>query len=53
MSKTNKKADGKKGLFGFENFWYADWSFPVFVGLLSAAIFAGTHMYAHLTMYPL
>lgn len=45
MSKTNKKADGKKGLFGFENFWYADWSFPVFVGLLSAAIFAGTHMY--------
>lgn len=26
-------------------FWYADWSFPIFVGLLSAGIFAGTHMY--------
>ncbi|MGV3344749.1 DUF4310 family protein [Enterobacteriaceae bacterium LUAb1] len=28
-----------------KNFWYADWSFPIFVGLLSAGIFAGTHMY--------
>lgn len=27
------------------NFWYADWSFPIFVGLLSAGVFAGTHMY--------
>lgn len=27
------------------DFWYAEWSFPVFVGLLSAGIFAGTHMY--------
>lgn len=26
-------------------FWYADWSFPLFVGLLSAGVFAGTHMY--------
>lgn len=26
-------------------FWYADWSFPFFVGLLSAGVFAGTHMY--------
>lgn len=26
-------------------FWLADWSFPIFVGLLSAAVFAGTHMY--------
>jgi uncharacterized protein (TIGR03579 family) len=26
-------------------FWYADWSFPIFVGLLSAGIFGGTHMY--------
>ena len=26
-------------------FWYADWSFPIFVGLLSAGVFAGTHMY--------
>lgn len=27
------------------NFWFADWSFPIFVGLLAAGIFAGTHMY--------
>lgn len=27
------------------NFWYADWSFPIFVALLSAGVFAGTHMY--------
>ncbi|MEN3930173.1 DUF4310 family protein [Microvirga sp. W0021] len=26
-------------------FWFADWSFPIFVGLLSAGVFAGTHMY--------
>lgn len=26
-------------------FWYADWSFPILVGLLSAGVFAGTHMY--------
>lgn len=26
-------------------FWYADWSFPFFVGLLSSGVFAGTHMY--------
>lgn len=26
-------------------FWYADWAFPVFVGLLSSGVFAGTHMY--------
>lgn len=28
-----------------KNFWYADWSFPIFVGILSAAIFAGTHTF--------
>ena len=28
-----------------KGFWYADWSFPIFVGLLSAGVFAGTHMY--------
>ncbi|MGX6445490.1 DUF4310 family protein [Neobacillus sp. K501] len=28
-----------------KNFWFADWSFPIFVALLSAGIFAGTHMY--------
>ena len=27
------------------NFWYADWSFPIFVGLLSVGVFAGTHMF--------
>ena len=26
-------------------FWYAEWSFPIFVGLLSSGVFAGTHMY--------
>ncbi|MEK9497252.1 DUF4310 family protein [Photorhabdus sp. P32] len=25
--------------------WYAEWTFPVLVGLLSAGVFAGTHMY--------
>ena len=28
-----------------KGFWYADWSFPIFVGLLSSGVFAGTHMY--------
>lgn len=28
-----------------KNFWYADWSFPIFVALLSSGVFAGTHMY--------
>ncbi|SPP31908.1 hypothetical protein ARAF_1576 [Arsenophonus endosymbiont of Aleurodicus floccissimus] len=28
-----------------KDFWYTEWSFPLFVGLLSASIFAGTHMY--------
>ncbi|MBK5073153.1 DUF4310 family protein [Budviciaceae bacterium BWR-B9] len=27
------------------DFWYAEWTFPLFVGLLSAGVFAGTHMY--------
>lgn len=27
------------------DFWLADWSFPIFVGLLSSGVFAGTHMY--------
>jgi uncharacterized protein (TIGR03579 family) len=29
----------------YKTFWYADWSFPIFVALLSSGIFAGTHMY--------
>lgn len=28
-----------------KSFWYADWSFPIIVGIMSAAVFAGTHMY--------
>lgn len=28
-----------------KNFWYADWSFPILCGLLSAGIFAGTHTF--------
>lgn len=28
-----------------KDFWHADWSFPIFVGVLSAGIFAGTHTY--------
>ncbi|QKE71311.1 DUF4310 family protein [Arthrobacter citreus] len=35
----------KKELNFQKNFWYADWSFPLFVALLSAGVFAGTHMY--------
>lgn len=30
---------------GYKSFWYGDWSFPLFVGLLSAAVFAGTHTF--------
>ncbi len=35
--------DYKKLAFG--DFWHADWSFPIFVGILAAGVFAGTHMY--------
>jgi len=28
-----------------KSFWLADWSFPIIVGILSSAVFAGTHMY--------
>lgn len=28
-----------------KSFWFAEWSFPLFVGILSAGIFAGTHTY--------
>lgn len=28
-----------------KSFWFADWSFPLIVGIMSAAVFAGTHMY--------
>lgn len=28
-----------------KSFWYADWGFPIIVGLMSAGVFAGTSMY--------
>lgn len=28
-----------------KSFWFGDWSFPIIVGLMSAAVFTGTHMY--------
>lgn len=28
-----------------KSFWFGDWSFPIIVGLMSAAVFSGTHMY--------
>lgn len=28
-----------------KSFWFADWSFPLIVGIMSAAVFSGTHMY--------
>ncbi|MGL4603145.1 MAG: DUF4310 family protein [Iodobacter sp.] len=28
-----------------QDFWSAEWSFPILVGLLSSGVFAGTHMY--------
>lgn len=39
MNGITKQIDLKK------DFWYAEWTFPFFVGLLSAGVFAGTHMY--------
>lgn len=28
-----------------KSFWFADWSFPILVGLMASAVFTGTHMY--------
>ncbi|WP_126427989.1 DUF4310 family protein [Brevibacillus marinus] len=28
-----------------QGFWYAEWAFPLFVAILSAGIFGGTHLY--------
>jgi uncharacterized protein (TIGR03579 family) len=28
-----------------KSFWYADWAFPIIVGMMAAGIFTGTHMY--------
>ncbi|WP_141305990.1 DUF4310 family protein [Sporolactobacillus inulinus] len=38
-STSNESQNAEKG------FWFADWSFPIFVSLISAGVFAGTHMY--------
>jgi len=37
--------DDVKDLEHAKSFWYADWSFPIIVGLLSMGVFAGTSMY--------
>ena len=42
----------QEGLKG-KSFWYADWGFPILVGIMSAAIFAGTHMYVVMVWAPL
>ena len=34
------------------NFWYADWSFPIFVGLLSSGVFAGRPRFARNSSSP-
>ncbi|RRK09599.1 DUF4310 family protein [Lactiplantibacillus garii] len=34
-----------KDLEHAKSFWYADWSFPIIVGIMSAGVFAGTSMY--------
>ncbi|MGY3749069.1 DUF4310 family protein [Vagococcus acidifermentans] len=44
MEHTNTETTVAKSL-GEKSFWLADWSFPIIVGLLSAAVFSGTHMY--------
>ena len=36
---------GEKSEIDMRSFWYADWSFPLLVALLSSGVFAGTHMY--------
>ncbi|MCM0599165.1 DUF4310 family protein [Periweissella fabalis] len=28
-----------------KSFWYADWAFPIIVGIMSAGVFTGTYMY--------
>jgi len=36
---------GGNNEINMKSFWYADWSFPLLVALLSSGVFAGTHMY--------
>ncbi|WP_434512370.1 DUF4310 family protein [Desulfitobacterium sp. AusDCA] len=28
-----------------KRFWYSEWAFPLFIGILAAGVFAGTHLY--------
>lgn len=39
--------DDLKDLEHAKSFWYADWSFPIIVGLMSMGVFAGTSMYVN------
>lgn len=46
MDNSEKTIEEKElELKNTKNFWYADWSFPIIVGLMSAGVFAGTSMY--------
>lgn len=46
MDNSEKSIEEKElELKNTKNFWYADWSFPIIVGLMSAGVFAGTSMY--------
>jgi uncharacterized protein (TIGR03579 family) len=44
MAKNEKPID-EIDLEHTKSFWYADWSFPIIVGIMSAGVFAGTSMY--------
>lgn len=41
----NNNVSGVQNPDKSKNFWYSDWSFPIFTAILASAIFAGTHMY--------
>lgn len=46
MDNSEKSIEEKElELKNTKSFWYADWSFPIIVGLMSAGVFAGTSMY--------
>ena len=46
MDKSDETLEEKElDLKNTKSFWYADWSFPIIVGLMSAGVFAGTSMY--------
>ncbi|MBK7821140.1 MAG: DUF4310 family protein [Tessaracoccus sp.] len=45
MSSIDIHAEAAKAEDLRKNFWYAEWSFPIFVATLASGIFAGTHLY--------